>query len=114
MSKLNFFFILVGLFALYKGYVAFRDFEIGVGNRAVEIEVKSGKEVEGEVVSLMMYIGNPLELKEHLYVSTRSMCLKLKEKAENSSLAYYKCARVNAKIADGKIVKVIEELEVIH
>ena len=31
MSKVKIFFILFGLFVLYKGYTAFRDFEIGVG-----------------------------------------------------------------------------------
>ena len=32
MSKVKIFFILIGLFVLYKGYTEFRDFEIGVGN----------------------------------------------------------------------------------
>ncbi len=114
MSKVKIFFILVGLFVLYKGYTAFRDFEIGVGNRAVDIKVKSLGDVEGEVIALMMYIGEPLELKEHLYVSSRSECLQLKDRAENSSSAFYKCARVEAKITEGKIVEIIEELEVLQ
>ena len=114
MSKVKFFFILIGLFVLYKGYTAFRDFEIGVGNRVVDIKVKSGGDVEGEVIALMMYFGEPLKLKEHLYTASRSECLNLKENAENSSSAFYKCSRVNAKIVQGKIVEVIEELEVIQ
>ena len=114
MSKVKIFFILVGLFVLYKGYTAFRDFEIGVGNRAVDIKVKSGGDVEGEVIALMMYFGQPLELKEHFYTSSRTECLNLKVNAENSSSAFYKCASVNARIIEGKIVEVIEELEVIQ
>ena len=114
MSKVKIFFILIGLFVLYKGYTAFRDFEIGVGNRAVAIKVKSGGDVEGEVIALMMYFGEPLKLKEHLYTTSRAECLNLKENAENSSSAFYKCSRVNAKIVQGKIVEVIEELEVIQ
>ena len=113
MSKVKIFFILIGLVVLYKGYTAFRDFEIGVESRAVDIKIKSGVDVEGEVIALMMYFGEPLELKEHLYVSSRSECLKLKDNAENSSSAFYECARVNAKITEGKIDQVIEELEVI-
>ena len=54
------------------------------------------------------------ELKEHLYVSSRSECLQLKDRAENSSSAFYKCARVEAKITEGKIVEIIEELEVLQ
>ena len=33
MSKVKIFFILIGFVLLYKGYIAFRDFEIGVGNK---------------------------------------------------------------------------------
>tara|TARA_B100001027_G_C16202683_1_gene301321 strand:- start:325 stop:669 length:345 start_codon:yes stop_codon:yes gene_type:complete len=114
MNKVKIFFILIGFFVLYKGYTAFRDFEIGVGNRAVDIKVKSGGDIEGEVIALMMYFGQPLELKEHLYTTSRTECLNLKVNAENSSSAFYKCARVNAKIIEGTIVEVIEELEVIQ
>ena len=114
MSKVKIFFILIGFFVLYKGYTAFRDLEIGVGNRAVDFKVKSGGDIEGEVIALMMYFGQPLELKEHLYTTSRTECLNLKVNAENSSSAFYKCARVNAKIIEGTIVEVIEELEVIQ
>ena len=96
MSKIKIFFILVFIFILYKGSMAFKNFKSGAENRAVEIKVKSGMDVDGEVVALMMYIGNPLDLKE---------------KAKKNSSAFYKCSKVNAKIAGGKIVKIIEELE---
>jgi len=61
----------------------------------------------------MMYLGNPLELKEHLLVSSEKKCLELKITAEENSNAYYECARVYALISGGKIIEVIEELEVL-
>ncbi len=59
-----------------------------------------------------MYLGDPMELKEHLYTDSRSKCLELKEIAEENSNAYYECAKVNAVLKGKKIVSVIEELEV--
>ena len=44
----------------------------------------------------MMYLGNPPELTEHLYTENRSRCLEMKEIAEETSFAYYECARVKA------------------
>ena len=114
MSKIKIVFYLVLVFIIYKGYVAFKDFEIGVDNRVVEIEEKAGFEKEGEVIGLMMYLGNPPELTEHLFTENRSKCLEMKQIAEESSFAYYECARVNAVISGKKIVSIIEELEVIQ
>ena len=114
MSKIKFVFYLILAFVAYKGFVAFKDFEIGVDNRVAEIEEKAGFEREDEVIGLMMYLGNPPELTEHLYTENRSKCLKMKEIAEESSLAYYECARVNAVISGKKIVSIIEEIEVIE
>ena len=59
MSKIKIVFYLVLVFVIYKGYVAFRDFEIGVGDRLVEIEEKADFEKESEVIGLMMYLGDP-------------------------------------------------------
>ncbi len=106
-------FIIIG-FVIYKGVVAFKNFEIGVSDKVAEIEELADFEKEGEVISLMMYLGNPLELKEHLYTESRSKCLKLKEIAEESSFAYYECAKVNAVLKGKKIVSIIEEIEVIE
>ena len=61
-----------------------------------------------------MYLGNPPGLKEHLYTESSSKCLAMKEIAEQTSFAYYECARVNAVISGKKIVSIIEELEVIE
>ena len=106
------FFLILG-FVFYKGYVAFTNFEIGVSDRVTELEEKADFEREGEVIGLMMYLGNPPELKEHLFTDSRAKCLELKQIAEESSYAYYECARVNAVLKGKKIVYIINELEII-
>ena len=114
MSKIKFIFYLILAFIAYKGFVAFKNFEIGVENRVVEIEEKAGLEREDEVIGLMMYLGDPPELIEHLFTENRSKCLEMKEIAEESSFAYYECAKINAVISGKKIVSIIEEIEVIE
>ena len=112
MSKIKVIFLIILAFIIYKGVVAFNNFEIGVSDRVAEIEELADFEKEGEVIGLMMYLGDPPELKEHLFTESRSKCLKLKEIAEENSFAYYECAKVNAVIKGKKIVSVIEEIEV--
>ena len=114
MRKIKIVFYLILVFVIYKGYVAFSNFEIGVGNRLLEIEEVAEFEKEGEVIGLMMYLGDPPELIEHLFTKNRSKCLEMKQYAEESSFAYYECARIKAVIKGKKIVSIIEELEVIE
>ena len=114
MGKIKIIFYLILIFIVYKGYVAFKDFEIGVEDKVAQIEEKSDFEKEDEVIGLMMYLGDPLELQEHLYTESRSKCLELKQIAEESSFAYYECAKVNAVLKGKKIVRIINEMEVIQ
>ena len=114
MSKIKIALYLVLFFVLYKGFVAFKDFEIGVEDRVVKIEEQAEFEKEGEVIGLMMYLGDPPELKEHLYTKNKSKCLEMRQIAEENSSAYYECARVNAVLIGKKIVSIIEEIEVIE
>jgi len=114
VSKIKILFFLILAFVVYKGVVAFKNFEIGVDDRVAEIEELADFEKEGEVIGLMMYLGDPPRLTEHLYTENRSKCLEMKQIAEESSFAYYECARVNAVISGKKIVSIIEELEVIE
>ena len=114
MNKIKIIFFIIIVFIIYKGVVAFKNFEIGVSDKVAEIEELADFEKEGEVIGLMMYLGNPPELKEHLYTESRSKCLELKEIAEESSFAYYECAKINAVIKGKKIVSIIEEIEVIE
>ena len=114
MSKIKLVFYLALAFIFYKGFVAFQNFEIGVDDRIADIEEKADFEKEGEVIGLMMYMGRPLKLTEHLLTKNKSRCLEMKQTAEESSSAYYECARVNAVLKGRKIVSIINEIEVIE
>ena len=78
-----------------------------------DIEEKTDFEKEGEVISLITYLGDPPKLTEHLLTKNKSRCLEMKQTAEESSSAYYECARVNAVLKGGKIVSIINKIEVI-
>jgi len=114
VSKIKIIFYLALAFIFYKGFVAFQNFEIGVDDRVADIEEKADFEKEGEVIGLMMYMGRPLKLTEHLLTKNKSRCLEMKQTAEESSSAYYECARVNAVLKGRKIVSIINEIEVIE
>ena len=114
MSKIKIVFFLILGFVFYKGYVAFTNFEIGVSDRVTELEEKADFERQGEVIALMMYLGDPPVLKEHLFTESSSKCLDMKQIAEETSFAYYECARVKAVLVGKKIVSIVEELEVIE
>ena len=58
------------------------------------------------VIALMMYLGNPPELKEHLLMPSISECLKKKRIATRNSNADYKCMKVKAVVKDGKIISI--------
>ena len=112
MSKFKIIFFLILVFVFYKGYEAFTDFKIGVSDRIVELEEAADFERQGEVVALMMYLGDPPQLNEHLLVKNKSKCLEMKQIAEETSFAYYECAVVDANLKGGKITSINEELEV--
>jgi len=112
MSKIKIIFAIVVIYFIYKGFTAIMDFDLAVTKKVQKIEEIAGIEKESTVIGLMMYIGNPLELKEHLMMSSKSKCLKNKEIAELSSSAYYECAEVNAVVKGEKIISVIEEIKI--
>ena len=114
MSKIKYIVILLICYGLYKGYVAFTDFEIGVSDRVAKLEEAADIEKQGEVIALMMYLGDPPELNEHLLVKNESKCLDMKQIAEETSFAYYECAIVDANLKGGKITSINEELEVLQ
>ena len=113
MSKIKIVLVFLLCFGLYKGYVAFSEFEIGVSDRLAEIDWNEDIEKQGEVIALLMYLGDPLELKEHLLVEKRSKCLEMKQIAEETSFAYYECAVVDANLKGGKIISINAELEIL-
>ena len=113
MSKIKIVLVFLLCFGLYKGYVAFSEFEIGVSDRLAELDWNEDIEKQGEVIALLMYLGDPLELKEHLLVEKRSKCLEMKQIAEETSFAYYECAVVDANLKGGKIISINAELEIL-
>ena len=58
------------------------------------------------VIALMMYLGNPPVLKEHLLMPSYSECLKKKRIATRNSNADYKCSKVKAVVKDEKIISI--------
>ena len=114
MGKIKIIAFIVLAFIIYKVFVAVKNFEVGLDKQVAEIE-KMGFEKEDEVIGLMMYLGDNdnLELVEHLLVKNISKCFQMKEIAEESSNAYYECARIKAMVKEGKILSVVEELEVL-
>ena len=78
------------------------------------MEEVAGIEKKKEVVGLLMYLGEPPKMIEHLYMESGTKCKDLKSIAEENSNAIYECARLNAVLTGKKIVKVIEKLEVIQ
>jgi hypothetical protein len=112
MGKIKIILAIVVLYIVYKGFNAIKDFDLAVTEKVKKIEAISDIEKESTVIGLMMYIGDPLELKEHLIMSSKSKCLKNKEIAELTSFAYYECAEVNAVVKGGKIISVIEEIKI--
>ena len=58
------------------------------------------------VISLMMFLGSPPELKEHLLMPSISKCLEKKRIATRNSNAEYACMKVNAVVKDGKIISI--------
>ena len=114
MGKIKYILIIIIIYILYKGYTSIKDFDFAITKKVKEIAKIEDVEKESTVIGLMMYIGNPLELKEHLMMSSKKKCLKNKEIAESSSSAYYECAEVNAVVKGGKIISIIEEIRVLE
>ena len=58
------------------------------------------------VIALVMLLGNPPVLKEHLLMTNLSTCLSKKRIATRNSNATYQCLKVNAVVKDGKIISI--------
>ena len=59
------------------------------------------------VISLLMFLGDPPVLKEHLIMNNVAQCLEKKRVAtRNSNNAEYRCMKVNAVVKDGKIISI--------
>jgi hypothetical protein len=59
------------------------------------------------VVALLMYLGNPPVLMEHLLMPSISECLKKKRiSLRSTNNAQLQCMKVNAVIKEGKIISI--------
>ena len=61
------------------------------------------------VISLLMFLGEPPQLKEHLLMPSISECLKKKRiatRSNGSDRLYYQCSKVKAVVQDGKIISI--------
>ena len=59
------------------------------------------------VVALLMYLGNPPVLKEHLLMPSLSECLKRKRiSMRSTNNAQFQCMKVNAVVKEGKILSI--------
>jgi len=114
MGKIKIIAAIIVIYLVYKGFNAIMNFDIAVTEKVQKIEEIADIEKESTVIGLMMYLGDPPELKEHLLMATSEKCLQNKEIAELASFAYYECAKVHAVVKGGKIISIIEEIEVIE
>ena len=112
MGKIKIIIAIIVIYFIYKLFTAIMNFDLAVTERVQKIEQITDIEKESTVIGLMMYIGDPLELKEHLIMSSKSKCLENKKIAELTSSAYYECAEVNAVVKGGKIISIIEEIKI--
>mgnify|MGYP000108977976 CR=1 FL=1 len=114
MSKVKIILVFFIIFIGYKGFITIKNFQIGVDKKVMQLEEIAEIEREGQVIALIMYLGSPPELKEHLYVESEEKCSKLKTIAEDNSNAYYECSVVNAILTGNKIISIVKEIEVLE
>lgn len=111
---ISFFFAIIYL--VYLGFTKFMDSSIEVAenvNKNLDIdkvEISNTK----EVVGLMMFLGNPPKINEHLIMPSNEDCLIKKDIAEMISSALYKCMLVEAVVKDNKIVNLVKEIKIVE
>ena len=108
--------IFVLIYLVYFGFSKFMDSSLEVAekvNKITEID-KKDKPNNKEVVGLMMFLGNPPKLTEHLMMPSHEDCIIKKEIAEITSSALYKCMVVVAVVKENKIVSIVEEIKIIE
>ena len=111
---------IIGVFAViylvFLGFSSFMDDSLEVAekvNKNLETD-KVKKSNNKEVVGLMMFLGNPPKINEHLMMPSNEDCLIKKEIAEMTSSALYKCMLVEAEVKENKIVSIVKEIKIIE
>ena len=113
MGKIKILATIAAMYLIYLGLVKFMDTSLVMSekiNKNLNIE---DIEKKTTVIGLMMFLGDPPVLKEHLLMRSNEDCLIKKEIAELTSSAIYKCLKVDAVVKNKKIVSIIKEIEVI-
>ena len=111
---------IIGVFAIiylvYFGFSKFMDSSLEVAEKINKISEIDKIEVSKnkEVIGLMMFLGSPPQLKEHLMMPSNEDCLIKKEIAEMTSSALYKCMLVEAEVKENKIVSIVKEIKIIE
>ena len=108
--------VFVIIYLVFLGFSSFMDDSLEVAekvNKNLEIN-KVKKTNNKEVVGLMMYLGNPPKINEHLMMPSNEDCLIKKEIAEMTSSALYKCMLVEAEVKENKIVSIVKEIKIIE
>ena len=111
---------IIGFFAIvylvYIGLSKFMDTSVNVAKKVIKTDdlENTNKLRSKEVIGLMMFLGNPPEMKEHLLTKHIDDCSFKKELAEMNSNAIYKCILVDAEIKDEKILRVIKEIQILE
>ena len=111
---------IIGVFAIiylvFLGFSSFMDDSLEVAekvNKNLETD-KVKKSNNKEVVGLMMFLGNPPKINEHLMMPSNEDCLIKKEIAEMTSSALYKCMLVEAEVKNNKIVSIVKQIKIIE
>ena len=111
---------IIGFFAViylvYLGFSSFMDDSLEVAekvNKTHELD-KVNKSNNKEVVGLIMFLGNPPKINEHLMMPSNEDCLIKKDIAEMTSSALYKCMLVEAEVKENKIVNIVKEIKIIE
>ena len=104
------------IYLIYIGLSKFMDTSLDVAKKITDIDkLDKIEEVDSkEVIGLMMFLGDPPEMKEHLLMSNFEDCSFKKEIAEMNSNAMYKCILVEAEVKDKKIVKIFKEIQILE
>ena len=111
---------IIGVFAviylIYIGLSKFMDTSLDVAKKITDIDkLDKIEEVDSkEVIGLMMFLGDPPEMKEHLLMSNFDDCSLKKTLAELNSNAMYKCILVEAEVKNEKIVKIFKEIKILE
>ena len=113
MGKIKIIVLIVVMYFIYQGMSKIMDSSLDIAKKGQEIEERGEFEREKTVIALMMFLGDPPKMKEHLLMSSSSECLEKKVIAELTSTAIYQCSKIYAVVKGGKIISVIKNKEII-